>query len=207
MDSLTVTADSPAADSDRRRSDSLYIIADRSRMMGSENAKVWLIMMSDFQCPYCRRFHDETYPAIRERYVDSGLIRIAFVNFPGAARRHARLAAEYAMCAGLQQNFWEYHDALFESFDRWSGGGTPVARFDSLAGALSLDVSALQLCLSSGSMRRLVDDDLFRSTGTGADGTPAFLIDGKLLVGAHPFSAFAGAIDSALARAGQGNRE
>src|SRR5205085_7650403 len=72
--------------------------ADAGRTAGSEGAKVWLIEISDFQCPYCRQWHDSTYPTIRREYVDAGKVRMAYVNLPLSMHANAMPAAEAAMC-------------------------------------------------------------------------------------------------------------
>src|SRR5919205_3448630 len=87
-------------------------IADHARVQGSDNAKLWVVEVSDFQCPYCKRWHAETYPAIKRDYVDAGKVRLAYVNFPLTGHKNAWPAAEAAMCAALQGKFWELHDSL-----------------------------------------------------------------------------------------------
>jgi protein-disulfide isomerase len=91
---------------------------DRARQMGSDSAKVWFIEGSDFECPWCKRFHDDTWPQIVRDYVNTGKVRVAFMNHPMFLRSgdmHPRsvVAAEAAMCAGAQDRFWQMHDSLF----------------------------------------------------------------------------------------------
>jgi protein-disulfide isomerase len=199
------TAAAPTPDSVTALTDSIIRIADASRIAGNPNAKVWLVIMSDFQCPFCRRFHEDTYRRIRQEYVDRGLIRMAYLNFPRTYHAHAVPTAEYALCAGLQGKFWEYHDSLFKSQDDWKDlpkGNTTY--FDSLAQKLGLDMDDLGLCVSSGLMKRLIAADEMRSSETGSTGTPAFVIGNQVAAGVQPFEVFKKYLDAALSAGGSG---
>ena len=107
----TDTATVPAALAQPADSDAVR--ADLARIQGSPTAPVWVIEVSDFQCPYCKQWHDQTYKKLRDEFVNTGKVRLAYVNFPLAQHAHAGPAAEGAMCASAQGKFWEMHDALF----------------------------------------------------------------------------------------------
>src|ERR1039458_828332 len=62
--------------------DSLTDAADRGRILGKESAPVWFVMVSDFQCPFCKTWHDSTFRMIEKDYVETGKLRMAFINFP-----------------------------------------------------------------------------------------------------------------------------
>src|SRR6185369_12651734 len=118
-ESASVTRTDTAVAASRAPTDSNITRADLARIQGSATAPVWVIEVSDFQCPYCKQWHDETYPMLRDQYVKTGKIRLAYVNFPLAMHAHAFPAAEAAMCAGAQDKFWQMHDALFSSQHGW----------------------------------------------------------------------------------------
>jgi protein-disulfide isomerase len=192
-------------DSVKAITDSVLKIADASRIAGDSSAKVWFIIVSDFQCPYCRIFHRDAYPRIKTEYVDRGLIKLAYLNLPNPATHpHARLAAEYALCAGLANKFFEYHDLLFQTFDEWNTLASAAAYFDGLAARLSLDASDVELCISSRLMRQLIMADGMRSEDSGINQTPSFLIGGRTVVGVQQYEVYKQAIDAALAQAGGG---
>jgi protein-disulfide isomerase len=197
------SASSASTDSVRSLTDSVLRIADAARITGDSAAPVWFVIMSDFQCPFCRRFFNETYPRIKREYVDRGRVRMAFINFPSLDHVHAPAAAERALCAGLQQKFWEYHDELFRTFDRWvelrQAGA--LQHFDVITAQLGLDWDDMQLCQSSGILRQLIGSDVRRSQSVGADATPSFLIGSKLVKGALPFDSLRKHLDSAIAAA------
>lgn len=173
--------------------------ADSARIQGSPTAPVWVLEVSDYQCPYCKGWHDQTYPQLVREYVSTGKVRLAYVNMPLSMHAHAQLAAEASMCAGSQGKYWPYHDALFATQPSWEG--MPDARpvFDSLAVATGLDSAAFAACLTNHAMRDLVAADAARMEQAGVQATPTFFIGSTKLEGAQPIEAFRQAIDAALA--------
>jgi protein-disulfide isomerase len=177
---------------------------DRSRQMGSGSAKVWFIMGSDFQCPYCKAFHDETWPRIEREYVKTGKLRVAFMHHPMEFHPRAIPAAEVAMCAGAQDRFWQMHDSLFVNQEKWVKAADPQPIFESLARSLGLQMDAWRNCVASHSTRAMVEQDFMRTSQVGIKGTPSFVIaDSLAIVGAAPFADFKKALDEALAKAGR----
>jgi protein-disulfide isomerase len=184
----------------RAPTDSNITRADLARIQGSPAAPLWVIEVSDFQCPYCKQWHDQTYPMLLDQYVKTGKIRLAYVNFPLAIHVHAFPAAEAAMCAGAQARFWPMHDALFSSQSNWETLGSPDAAFDSLARSTGVDIARWRDCMKSGEMRALIEADHDRAERAGASATPSFMIGNKLLVGAQSLDELRREIDSAMVR-------
>ena len=108
-----------------RATDPLVAHADSARIRGNPSSKVWMILSSDFQCPYCKMWHDSADMTIRREYIDNGKVRLAFVNFPINSHQNAIPAAEYAMCAAAQDKFWQAHDSLFAHQDTWAALPNP----------------------------------------------------------------------------------
>lgn len=194
----TVPKDSVAANKDPD-----VARADLGRITGKPDAKLWVIIVSDFQCPYCKQWHDDTYPAFRDEYVRTGKVRFAYINYPLNSHRHAWPAAQAAMCAAAQGKFWEMHDALFATQAAWEALPAPLPLFDSLARSVKLDTRRWSECVSSGKMRPLIQADHDRALGAGATSTPTFLIGGDVIVGAIPIADMRKAVDSALTKAGR----
>jgi protein-disulfide isomerase len=180
--------------------DSDGVKADLARIQGNPGAPVWVIEVSDFQCPYCKQWHDETYPVLRDEFVRTGKVRLAYINFPLAQHQYAWPAAESAMCAGAQGKFWEMHDALFNTQSKWEALPSPAAFFDSLARAQGVDVARWRQCTQSGKMKAWIQADHDRAQTAGAESTPSFIVGDKLLVGVQPIEEFRKAIDSALVK-------
>jgi protein-disulfide isomerase len=195
-----VTAVPPAAQ------DSNVTLADLARIEGSANAPIWVIVVSDFQCPYCKQWHDTTFPALENEFVKTGRVRVAYVNFPLNSHAHAWPSAEAAMCAGAQGKFWQMHDAIFDSQARWSAASAPAPVFDSLARTTGVDMSRWRSCVSSGVTKPLIQADFQRAAAAGVRSTPSFLIGDEILSGAHPIENLRRAIDSALVKTAKPGR-
>lgn len=180
----------------------LVISADDDPAMGSEDAPVVIIEFSDFQCPYCKRFHETTLPKIIEQYVNTGKVRFVYRDFPlTQIHPNAGLAALAAECADEQNSFWPMHDLLFERQGEWAGSSNAQAVFEGYARELGLDVEQFSECLSSQRYAEEVLKDLRDGVSYGVKGTPAFFINGEKLEGAWPFGKFQEVIDAALAKA------
>jgi protein-disulfide isomerase len=173
--------------------------ADLGRITGDSTAKVIVLEISDFQCPFCKTFHDSTYARVRTAYVDNGKARMAYVNLPLRMHQNAWPAAEAAMCASAQGKFWIMHDSLFNAQDRWGTIAKPDTMFSRFARTMALDSSAFGSCQQQHSTRPLIASDAERAGSAGITGTPAFIIGDSLLSGAYPFPDFQRVIDANLA--------
>lgn len=160
---------------------------------GDANAPVKIVECSEFQCPYCKRYIDQTYGTILENYVDTGKASYEFRHFPLSFHQYAQKAAEATECAGEQGKFWEYHDILFAN-----QANLDADSLKAYAVNLGLDATKFDTCLDSGKYEDKITEDMNYCAGKGVSGTPSFIINGQLLVGAQPYSAFQQVIESAL---------
>lgn len=199
-ESTSVTRPDTTTTAARAANDSNVARADLARIQGRADAPLWVIEVSDFQCPYCKQWHDQTYAAFRDEFIKTGKVRMAYVNFPLGSHPYAWPAAESAMCAGAQGKFWEMHDALFATQAHWEAMSSPAPVFDSLAQANRLDMPRWRECVSSGKMKPLIQADHDRAAKAGANATPSFMIGDQILTGAQPIEALRSAIDSALVK-------
>ena len=182
--------------------DSVSSFADRARIRGAETAKVWLVEVSDFQCPFCKQWHDETFAKIDQEYVKTGKVRLAYLNFPlSRIHKNAQAAAEAAMCAGVQGKFWELHESLFQSQPKWADLKSPLAVFDSLARAAKVEPKGWNNCMSTHATAKLIQADRDRSSQAGVESTPTFFIGDRALAGAYPPDTFRVVLDQAIAKA------
>jgi protein-disulfide isomerase len=180
--------------------DSLTSRADAGRIQGNANAPVWIVEVSDFQCPFCKTWHDEVYATLRREFVVPGTVRLAYINYPLPNHANAQPAAEAAMCASAQDKFWQMHDGLFEAQQRWGPMPNAAAIFDSIARAKGVDVAAMRRCIESGGTRALILADAERATESGVQGTPSFVIGGDVMLrGMQPIETFRRAIGEKLA--------
>ncbi len=175
---------------------------------GSASAKVMLVEVSDYHCPFCRRQNQQTTPQLLTDYVNTGKAKYAFVDYP-IAQLHpdAFKAHEAANCAGDQGKFWEMHQSLFAN--------NPVkdaAALTAQARAIGVDAAKFDACMSGGKYAESIKDSISRMEQLGVGGTPLILIGltppagqpMKVLAsvyGAKPYAEFKTAIDAALAQA------
>lgn len=184
----------------RASTDSLTARADAARIQGSPSAPVWVVEVSDFQCPFCKTWHDSVYRALRREFVTPGTVRLAYINYPLPNHQNALPAAEAAMCAGAQGKFWEMHDELFDAQEVWAPLPNAAAVFDSLARRAGVDVAVMRRCIEQGAVRALIQADADRAQESGVEATPSFIIGGDVLIrGAQPLETFRRAIAQKLA--------
>ncbi|WP_375744115.1 thioredoxin domain-containing protein [Corallococcus interemptor] len=164
-----------------------------SPSFGPATAKVTIVEWSDFECPFCSRAVP-TLNKIKETYGKD--VRVVFRHQPLPMHSHAKLAAQASMAAHEQGKFWEMHDKLFanqRALDRES--------LEKYAQELGLNMNKFKADLESGKISAKVDADSSAGNAVGANGTPAFFINGRFLSGAQPFEAFKPLIDQEIAKA------
>ena len=181
------------------RTDSFTLAADRGRVLGDSVARVWVVFVGDFQCAECKRWHDEVFPVIRNEYVATRRVRLAFLNMPQAAHLNAMPTALAAGCASAQGKFWETYSKIFETQSRWKD--LPDARLylDSLAITTGVDAATLRFCTETARATKLINTDVERNKAAGVDSVPTFFIGTHKVVGAATVATFRAVIDSALA--------
>jgi protein-disulfide isomerase len=161
---------------------------------GPDDAGVTVEQFADFQCPFCGRFATQTLPALRQQYEDR--VRFVFRDFPLSMHQYARKASEAAQCAQDQGRFWQYHDLLFAN-----QSALAPDQLKQYAAQAGLDTAKFNDCLDSGKNAQEVALDLQEGERAGVTGTPAFIVNGKMIAGAQPLEQFQVAIDQALAAA------
>jgi protein-disulfide isomerase len=167
--------------------------------IGDPDAPVTIVEYTDYQCPFCARHMTETLPEIKSKYIDSGIVRYVFKDFPlTSIHPQAVAAAEAARCAGEQGAYVEMHDALFGNQGQWSNSADPAGLYGGYAESIGLDRVSFDDCLSSHRFLDAVMADLDEGIGFGVGGTPAFFLNGYFLSGAQPFTVFEEAINSLL---------
>jgi protein-disulfide isomerase len=168
-----------------------------TRSKGSPTAPVTVYEMSDFQCPYCRRFALETFRTIEKEYITPGKVRWVFVNFPlTSIHANAVAAAGTALCAARQGAFWPVHDLLYTHQDAWAPLKEPGPFFLSLADSAGISKPKLLECVKSPATESEIRYEAEGAERAGASSTPSFYIEGGLLTGAHPLPVFRQVLDS-----------
>ena len=168
------------------------IPTENSYALGPADAPITIVEFSDFECPFCRRWHAEVYKPLLAAY--PGKIRLVYRNLPlTSIHPDAMAAAEAAMCAGEQDVYWKYHDKLFSSE---SLGNSVYIQY---AQDLGLNMSTFESCLSDHKYQQTIEADSDFALNLGVRSTPTFFINGLAIVGAQPLDVFKQVIDKELA--------
>lgn len=182
---------------------------DDDPVLGQENAKITVIDFTDYECPFCKRYFDQTFPQIKKEYIDTGKIKYVVRDLPLSFHANAPKEAQAAECArdqGGNDAYYKYHDEIFKRTTS-NGTGLALTELSVIATDLGLNGALLQQCLDSDKYKAEVEKDFADAGKVGANGTPTFfigkstsngIIKGTKLVGAQPFSAFKTEIDKQL---------
>jgi len=163
--------------------------------IGPKHAKVTIVEWSDFQCPFCGRV-EPTLKQILETYKDD--VRIVWRNEPLPFHPNALPAAKAAMAAAKQGKFWQMHERMFANQKDLS-----EAKYEEWAGEIGVDVARWKADKDSQAIAEAIQRDNNYGQQVGANGTPSFFINGKLIAGALPFDSFKTVIDEQIAKANE----
>ncbi len=163
---------------------------------GDPNAPVTIVEFSDFECPFCGQFYNDSYDQIVAEYIDTGKAKLYYRHLPLDFHPQARPAALASECANEQNKFWEYHDKLFESQAQFSAATTDT--FVTWATEIGINGDQFRTCLETEKYAANVDKDATDAAAAQASGTPTFYINGQQLIGAMPFASFKAIIDQEL---------
>lgn len=179
-----------------------------SRTLGSASAPITIYEMSDFQCPFCRRHALETHPQLVREYVETGKVRVVFINFPiTEIHPNAVPAAQFGLCAARAGRFWDAHRLLFRHQPSWKALPDPAPFLITLADSLGVSREETVRCLEDPAITAAIRHEAEGSVRAGANSTPTFYIEGGLLVGAQPISVFRPILDSIYELRVGGNRQ
>jgi protein-disulfide isomerase len=170
--------------------------------IGSKDAGLAIVEFTDYECPFCTRFDQQTLPRLKASYIDTGKVRLITRDMPLVFHSNAAGAALAANCAAEQNGYQAMRTGLFSNTQSLG-----QALFRKLATDNKLDVAALETCMQDPARADEIRKDARYAASLGVTGTPTFFIgrvkgdkvvDVKSLVGALPFESFATVIDSML---------
>ena len=171
-------------------------------VLGEESAAVTIVEFSDFECPFCARFHQQTFPKIKKEYVDTGKVNYILKDYPLGFHAKAMGAAIAANCGAEQGAYWEMKTGLFDNQRQLN-----QQLYSKLAKENNLDMQKFETCLKNPEMKAKVDESIKAGQNLSVNGTPHFFIGtikaGKLVnvrrvAGAQPYASFSKVIDSLL---------
>ena len=184
----------------------MKISADDDPVIGNPDAPITIIEFTDFQCPFCARFHTQTLPLILEEYIEQGKVKLVVRDFPIQSIHPNAVAASVASeCANEQGKVKEMHDMLFYNQNEWNKQetGDALSLFSQYGAEIQLEQKTFDSCLTSGKYLEEIKKDLDDGRDYGVEGTPGFFIGNDQigyveLKGAQPFDSFKKVIDAQL---------
>jgi protein-disulfide isomerase len=168
-------------------------------LLGSPTAPVEVIEFADFECPACGQYATLTEPDVRTRLVNTGRVRVRYIDYPLPMHKNTWDASLAAACANDQGKFWEMHDALFANQDRWNSEATsrPRGPIGDLAKAVGLDMTKYNACMDADTHRAKIQSHLAEAEKRNITSTPTFVFNGTVVSSALPYDAFKKYVDEA----------
>jgi protein-disulfide isomerase len=167
-----------------------------SPFKGAADAPVTIALFTDFQCAYCAKISpllDHVVGKNKDR------VKLVFKNFPLRSHQFAREAAAAALAAGKQGKFWEYHDRLFQNYNRLNH-----QVIQEQARQLGLDMPKFEKDMNDPQILQMINRDMQDGAKAGVRGTPTMFVNGLLLRNTS-LEGFQAAIDKALEKRGKEN--
>ncbi|HUF75519.1 MAG TPA: thioredoxin domain-containing protein [Longimicrobiales bacterium] len=178
-----------------------HSIPELGHNLGSLDAPLKLMEFSDFGCGYCRRFHEESFAALQEQFVDTERIEWKFMPFITGMFDNSLAVTEAAECVREQSEdaFWAFSDRLWGGQSEWKGSSEPEAVARSWARELGVEVDRYDSCLAEDRRLERVAGATLLAQQLGIRGTPTFWLVGYgPLQGALPLEAFQGILGAVL---------
>ena len=166
-----------------------------SPVLGDPDAPVTIVEFMDYHCSFCGRHHQQTFPLLKNNYIDQGLVKYVVMDFVAVGNPKTHEAARCVRELGSDEQFWEYHGSLFDNQQRLSAGNSVLRE---LAVAVGIDGDEFISCLDSGRHSGDVNADSAYGRSLGVSGTPGFFVNGVEIRGAQPYSVFEQAIEQQL---------
>ena len=169
-------------------------LSENELSIGDLNAPVTVVEWSDFQCPYCKKFYEDTIKEIKTNYVDTGKVRFVYKHFPLSFHESAELSAMAVECANEQGVWYEYHEAIFENQE----GNYDESDLIKWSEGIVSDQNEFRSCLTSNRYSEKIKNDMNYGQSIGVQGTPGSFVNGIKIDGAQPYAVVASIIESEL---------
>jgi protein-disulfide isomerase len=165
-------------------------------VLGDPNAPVTVVEYASLSCDHCGAFHRETLPALKERYIDTGKVKLVFRDFP--LEQNALRAAMIARCAGPERRA-AFVDVFFKQQDGWSHSRNPLAAIKQLAKLGGMGEQQIEACLADKALEdAILAARLEGQQRYGVKSTPTFIINGRVYSGNQSIDDFAAILDPLL---------
>jgi len=163
------------------------------QVLGRDDAPVTIVEFSDYQCPFCRRYHGTTFADLKKNYIDTGKVRYIIRDLPLDIHANAANAALAARCSGEQNQFWTMRELMLATSADL--GSDSILKYGS---QLNLDMPRFHACMEGKKYSAEVQKDAAAAGALGINATPSFVIgktskeqiDGLRILGALPYASF-----------------
>jgi len=195
------TSPSETVNLDMGRTHGTISTAMGSPILGDPSAPITIVEFGDYQCEMCYRWFHTSKPQIVENYIETGKANLVFVDLAFLGRDSPK-AAQATYCAEDQEQYWEFHDMLYNSQEHVDSGWANSQRLKAFAFNLGLDMELFESCLDSGKYSKRVQYNIDQARNQGVRSTPTFIVVGsdqqKQIGGAQPYEAFKKVFDSMI---------
>ena len=184
--------------------DNLKPISDNEHILGNPQAPVAIVLFTDLECPFCKRFHF-TMKQVMEEYGKAGKVKWVFRHLPleelHSKSKKEAIATECAAEIGGNEKFWQYVDRLFEITP--SNNGLDLLELPKIAESIGLDKTTFEACLNNGKFDPLIKEQAENAMNSGAMGTPFAIVLGpnnkkSVIPGALPYEQVKSIIEEML---------
>lgn len=164
--------------------------------LGDENAPVTVIEYASMTCPHCANFHEAILPSLKEKYIESGKVKLIFREFPLDPRAYA--ASMLARCAG-NEFYFPMTDVLFKQQSVWARAEDPRPPLMQIAKLAGFTQESFEECLKNQELLDNVNATRKKAAEVyGVTGTPSFFINGEKYSGPISVEGLSEAIDALL---------
>ena len=176
-----------------------------SPVLGDLSSPVTVVEFGDYQCPFCKRWNENTKPLIEKNYIDTGLASLIYVDLPIIGPDSFVVHAG-SYCAAEQNLYWFYHDFIYSNQGHENDGWANSENVKLLASKIpGLDTDSFNECLYSKKYEQRINENKKIAQDSGARSTPSFIIigpdgSGETITGAQPFGTFKTVIDQMLVK-------
>ncbi len=179
---------------------SLPKLTAQGHLEGSDSAQLEVVEFADFECPACGQFATLIEPDIRTHLIDSGVVRIRFIDFPLSIHRNTWNAHRAAWCAGDQGRFWQMHDAIYQSQDRWNSEATdnPDNVLAGIAQGIGLTMDTYNQCVKDKKYQAQIQANETLAESRHLDQTPTFVFGNKVIGGYETYDQFKANVEAAI---------
>ncbi len=178
-------------------------VSATEHIRGPVNAPITLVEYSDFQCPACRSY-EQNLKRLSAEYDQE--LRFVYRHFPlRSIHQNAEEAAWAAEAASVQGKFWEYHDVLFNTQDKWSTESDPESMFVEYAKSLGLNEEQFKKDYKSDAVKAIVNRDAKSGEDAHISGTPSFFLNGKFFEAPSTYEGFSAAVVEQIILTGNNN--